>query len=135
MQTTLVSPNSPILATTAEISLQHTHSALVGMIEQWPHKHLQVSVTDFMTGQKACHHHYHQSDPRLTRYHWAQTVMEVISPQNHSLNQYHSLCIRHSPKLIYLASFLSVICVINKPRLLIRLWFMFTMSSCNSPSV
>ena len=56
--------------------------------------------------------------------------MEVMSPENHSLNQYNS-----TSKLIYLASFLSVICVINKPRLLIRLWFMFTMSSCNSPSV
>ena len=47
MQTTLHGVPQ-FTATIAEISLQHIHSALVSMIEQWPHKHLQVSVTDFM---------------------------------------------------------------------------------------
>ena len=77
MQTTLHGVPQ-FTATIAEISLQHIHSALVSMIEQWPHKHLQVSVTDFMhdtaylavvpimKGHKVCHHHYHHSDPHRT---------------------------------------------------------------------
>ena len=65
VQCDVVSPNSPILATTAEISLHHTHSALVGMIEQWLCKLVSLiscmtRCSCCMTGQKVCHHHYHQ---------------------------------------------------------------------------
>lgn len=49
MQITLVSPNSSNLAAIVVISLQHVHSTLVGMIEQWPHKHLQVIVNQAST--------------------------------------------------------------------------------------
>ncbi len=42
IQVTVGSSNTSNLPTTEAISLQHTHSKFVGMIEQWSHAHLKT---------------------------------------------------------------------------------------------